>query len=563
WVKSTDLSTHPHVGVDKDSKTFYIKGTGSAYAKAWGGRKDLVFEDMSNYKNYNFDVHLTEQVGKNVWYRGTLEGKVVWLHSNFIEETQSNITESSTSRLGHIRNSAVRIYKDLSRMSNYEVAGTNYTNAVYYIKKQAEYNGDLYYLISTEPSATKGVIGWVKSTDLSTHTHVGIDKDSKIFYFNGKGTAYTKAWGGRKDEVYSNMAPHTNKVFRVHLTEQVGNNIWYRGNYNGRIIWVHSSFVSDTVTLQSKYDYTLENMIDIQMGVAPQTDKYSKSPAYVHSSLVDREGSSGEINGNSVRVRSEPNTTSHIYGSLNTGRKVSILGEVKGSVVSGSDLWYQISYTTWRLPTRSDLMQFVDPKLQDPFQFLILSQHVGILESALNAELSGKGVLHNKGNKFIEGSKKYSVNEAYLVSHAILETGNGTSNLANGIEVGLNSSGEAVLVTSSNRKNLSDSDIKKVYNVYGIGARDQDPERLGAIYAYEKGWTSVDIAIIEGAQFVSGNYFGRGQNTLYKMRWNPAAPGTYQYATDIGWASKQISRIKNIYGRIDNAGMAFDIPIFK
>jgi len=70
--------------------------------------------------------------------------------------------EKNISRLGHIRNENVRIYSDLKNQSNYKNAGSTYTHAVYYIKKQADYNGELYYLISTEPSATRGVVGWVK-----------------------------------------------------------------------------------------------------------------------------------------------------------------------------------------------------------------------------------------------------------------------------------------------------------------------------------------------------------------------------------------------------------------
>ena len=41
-----------------------------------------------------------------------------------------------------------------------------------------------------------------------------------------------------------------------------------------------------------------------------------------------------------------------------------------------------------------------------------------------------------------------------------------------------------------------------------------------------------------------------GQNTLYKMRWNPANPGTHQYATDINWANVNAQVLKQFYDKI-------------
>ncbi|NLJ18770.1 N-acetylglucosaminidase [Globicatella sulfidifaciens] len=559
WVKASDLSTHSHVGVDNTAKTLYFKGTGKAYRKAWGGSKDMVHSDMSQYAYQEFKVNLTEKVGNNTWYRGVFNGDTIWLHSSYV----TTKTESTTSRLGHIRNGRVKIYPTLGQESSAFEAGSQYTNAVYYIKKQAKIDGQIFYLISTSPSSTRGVVGWTKAEDLSTNRHVTIDNTEKIFYFTGKGQAYSKAWGGRKDSVIDDMGPFANEIFHVHLTEHVGNNTWYRGSFNGNTIWLHSSYVRDSVTKYSNYPQSLSQIVDIQLSASspPQTDKYRNLPAYVHSSLISKDGSDYVINANSVRVRSGALTNSHIYATFNKGRKVSVLGQTTGSVVSGSNLWYQIALGAWRLPTKSDLTQYVDPSLQDPFQFLVLSEPAGATASVLNRHFSSSGVLNNKGSKFIEASRKHGVNEVYLVSHAILESNNGRSALATGVEVGRNSNGSPVLVNSTNKNKLTD--IKTVYNMYGIGAIDSAPLEGGAKRAYNEGWTSVDLAIVEGAQFVSDSFFRRGQDTLYKMRWNPANPGSYQYATDIGWAAKQISRMKTIYDQIDNPSMMFDIPVYR
>ncbi|COQ82686.1 AtlE [Streptococcus pneumoniae] len=54
-----------------------------------------------------------------------------------------------------------------------------------------------------------------------------------------------------------------------------------------------------------------------------------------------------------------------------------------------------------------------------------------------------------------------------------------------------------------------------------------------------------------------------GQNTLYKMRWNPENPGTHQYATDINWAESNAQVLKGLYDQIGEVGKFFDIPKFK
>ncbi|WP_054705551.1 hypothetical protein [Bacillus sp. JCM 19041] len=59
-----------------------------------------------------------------------------------------------------------------------------------------------------------------------------------------------------------------------------------------------------------------------------------------------------------------------------------------------------------------------------------------------------------------------------------------------------------------------------------------------------------------------------GQNTLYKMRWNPqrlveTGRPTHQYATDIGWASKQVYTMYNLYQEIGEYSLVLDIPVYQ
>ena len=197
------------------------------------------------------------------------------------------------------------------------------------------------------------------------------------------------------------------------------------------------------------------------------------------------------------------------------------------------------------------------------YQFLKLDGIVnGISAEQINAtSLKNAGLLTGKADVFIETGVNLNVNFIYLLAHAVHETGYGTSRLSKGIEVGLNAVGNPEMVTDANRASLTD--ISVTYNMYGIGARDTAPEKLGAERAYKEGWFTVDDAIIGGATFVTSIYFKRGQDTLYKMKWNPEFPGNLQYATHVIWAVRQAEKIAKVYketkaDQLTNA--VFEIP---
>ena len=197
---------------------------------------------------------------------------------------------------------------------------------------------------------------------------------------------------------------------------------------------------------------------------------------------------------------------------------------------------------------REEIEYYIDPSGMvggyDKYQFLDLSESNGVSEDVLDAYLNGKGVLDGMGGAFIKAAHAYGLSEVYLAVHACLESGNGTSRLATGVEY----NGEVV------------------YNMFGIGAIDSSPLMGGAEYAYINGWTSVEDAILGGAEWISRYYINNAdyrQNTLYKMRWNPESPGVHQYATDVAWASKQAETLRNMFSAFPSAKMSFDYPVYK
>lgn len=185
------------------------------------------------------------------------------------------------------------------------------------------------------------------------------------------------------------------------------------------------------------------------------------------------------------------------------------------------------------------------------YQFLKLTYMEGVTASDLNKILKGKGILEGKGQTFLQASKKANINPIYLVAHALLETGNGTSTLANGIKV-----------STVNGKKVTP---KITYNFFGVHAYDDNPNKCGSEFAYEQKWFTVDDAINGGAKYIGSSYINNKefkQDTLYKMRWNNDTIW-HQYATDIGWARKQVSNIKKLIEMCKNAKPVFDIPIYK
>ena len=97
---------------------------------------------------------------------------------------------------------------------------------------------------------------------------------------------------------------------------------------------------------------------------------------------------------------------------------------------------------------------------------------------------------------FISAAKEKHVNEVYLISHALLETGSVKSELANGVEID-----------------------GKIYNFYGVGALDSDLLKL--VQNTQKTRLGYSESYQSGADFIHQHFLSHDdQNTLYSMRWN-------------------------------------------
>ncbi|MHC1682356.1 MAG: Ig-like domain-containing protein [Clostridiaceae bacterium] len=267
-----------------------------------------------------------------------------------------------------------------------------------------------------------------------------------------------------------------------------------------------------------------------------------------HTLRVDSIGNDGNITSQTVNFKFY-NVISYEYYDYSLDYMAKLQQNV-GAVYQNTTTW------TWDPASYEMIREYIDaPSIANDsyakYEFLKLSYSDGASTNDLNNILNNKGILANRGQVFLDAGKLNNVNPIYLISHALLETGNGTSNLATGI-----------LVSTVDGKAVTP---RIVYNFFGIGAYDSDPDKYGSEYAYKKGWFTPNDAITGGATFISQGYINSStnQDTLYKMRWNPEDPGTHQYATDVRWAYNQVYNIKKLIDQCVNSTSFFNVPVFK
>ncbi|WP_147525012.1 SH3 domain-containing protein, partial [Anaerosalibacter massiliensis] len=417
------------------------------------------------------------------------------------EDTQNVQSNNSTVEPKNIEEVSLAAYNKIQTLSN----------SLYY---ETYYNKTLEEILDTQ--MTKG-----PQTDLYDGRWKNAKREDVEYYLNPENfLQFNSTIGSNENKIVEVTADILNVRERPSTTSTVitqvkkgskytvlaKSNDWYKINANGKTGWISGNYIIATSNI--RYINSVQVMVDV------------------------------------LNVREKPTIESSRISQVKNGDVYIVLDE--------SDGWCKINNNGKIGWISGNYVQLVNNVPRDMYQFLVLSGPSGVSADDLNNALRGKGILAGKGQAFIEAGKQHNVNELYLLSHAFLETGNGTSKLATGI-----------LVDKVDGKAVTP---RVVYNMFGIGAADKDPLRLGAEYAYKEGWFTPEAAIIGGAKFISKSYINNPnyqQDTLYKMRWNPISPGSHQYATDIGWAVKQTRNIDimvEIYAQSSSANLKFDIP---
>ncbi|TES46496.1 hypothetical protein E2L03_17530 [Shouchella lehensis] len=409
--------------------------------------------------------------------------------------------------------------------------------------KEEEVNGDISEKIENEEVQVELIAPEedeqaddINDKDIALEPDVQIDRTSKVRYISGQGAAYDTAWGSSANKLFD-LNSHKNARFDVHLTEQKGEEVWYQGMLKEQEVWINEKNVNDHTYIP--YNISLEEAAQRQHGVYAVTDTYRQfvSAEYISYNST---GNYYYVNADVLNVRSGPSTAYAVVDRLTRDTRVTVRGNPQNG-------WYQLH---WVRASVEDIAYYMNPNNfindeRQQFQFLDLAQSSGVTVEVLNRYLQGKGTLSGQGQAFIDAGRMHGVNEIYLLSHALLETGHGTSFLASGNEY----------------------NGTIVYNMFGIGAVDACPNECGLERAYNEGWDSPYKAIVGGAGYIGNSYVKAGQNTLYKMRWNidgliENGRPTHQYATDIGWAFKQVNNMYNLYQEIGSYNLVLEIPRF-
>lgn len=512
----------------------------------------------------------------NGWDKVTVSGKTGYVSSSYLSVTK--ITETTTNNKGTDKNEAKQSEKaptgkqmkvNVQAGSNLNVRSTASTSGSIKGKLSA---GTVVTVLSEKNGwsqiKTSKVAGYVSSEYLTSISTPDKETDKneakqpeetptvteKIVNVQAGSSLNLRSTPSTSGKILSKLQAGT-----VVIVQAEGNG-WSKVKVNNLEGYVSSEYLSSkgngsaNATINKSYvnyNLTLEEMTNIQLSVNPQTDK--KYDTYIREDAIafkTADSTKGTVIGNGWRLRGGAGTDYSVVSTLTSGQVLTVTSKIKGT---DGYYWYKVKYSqSWVTASKEDTAYYLNPNNfinsdTQSLQFLKLSAKANVDDKEVDSKiLAGKGILAGKASSFVTAANAYGINEIYLISHALLETGNGTSTLANGVQV----------------------NGKTVYNMYGIGAYDGSAVSSGAQYAYNAGWFTPEAAIIGGAKFIAQGYVNAGQDTLYKMRWNPDAAektgnATHQYASDIGWATKQVGQIYNLYSLLSSYTLNYEIPIYK
>lgn len=582
WVKEGDVVYNTAKSPVNVNQSYSIKPGTKLYTVPWGTSKQVA-GSVSGSGNQTFKASKQQQIDKSIYLYGSVNGKSGWVSKAYLAVPAApkkavaqpktavkayTVTKPQTtqtvSKIAQVKPNNTGI-----RASVYEKTaknGAKYADRTFYVTKERAHGNETYVLLNN--TSHNIPLGWFNVKDLNVQNLGKEVKTTQKYTVNKSNNGLSMVPWGTKNQVIltgNNIAQGT---FNATKQVSVGKDVYLYGTINNRTGWVNAkdltapTAVKPTTSAAKDYNYTY--VIKNGNGyyyVTPNSDtaKYSLKAFNEQPFAVVKEqvinGQTwyyGKLSNGKLAWIKSTDLAKELIKYNQTGMTLNQVAQIQAGLQYKPQV--QRVPGKWTDANFNDVKHAMDTKrlAQDPalkYQFLRLDQPQNISIDKINQFLKGKGVLENQGAAFNKAAQMYGINEVYLISHALLETGNGTSQLAKGADVVNNK-----VVTNSNTK---------YHNVFGIAAYDNDPLREGIKYAKQAGWDTVSKAIVGGAKFIGNSYVKAGQNTLYKMRWNPAHPGTHQYATDIDWANINAKIIKGYYDKIGEVGKYFDIPQYK
>ncbi|KIX90009.1 hypothetical protein TP70_09820 [Staphylococcus microti] len=580
WVKKQDVNYRQSEYAQVINQQYTINPGNKLFAAPWGSSKQVT-STVTGHGAQLFKAVRQQKVANSIYLYGTVNNIAGWVDKNALAlpKTAANVT-ANVSKIGRLKTNNTGL-----RVTVYDKTGKNaasYADKTYKITKTASVNNQNFVLLQNTNGKTP--LGWVKADEVFSQS-LGATKAVKASYTvnNKTNGLYSMPWGTAKQRI-DTLKQLANRTFNATKSVVVGKDTFLYGNVNRKTGWINRNDLTPLKVTPVKTTVTKPVTKPVAKPVSTQTLNNSnhyfvfnnKGYYYAHAGDTKAAGSLSKYNEALFKVNKSSivNGITWYYGAFQDGTT----GWVKAADLRSQLIkYYKSTYTLdqavnkqqalthkpqiqhiagrWQNATREETRRAMDTTriAKDPtekYQFLKLNQYQGLEASDLDKLLKGKGILNGQGQAFKEAAITHNINEIYLISHALLETGNGTSQLANGGYV-------------NGQNQIVNNPSKKYYNMFGIGAFDHDAVRSGFKTAQANGWDTVRKSIVGGAKFIKEKYIGTGQNTLYRMRWNPHNPAVHQYATDITWASHNAKRMKNFYDQIGEVGKYFDVDTYK
>lgn len=169
----------------------------------------------------------------------------------------------------------------------------------------------------------------------------------------------------------------------------------------------------------------------------------------------------------------------------------------------------------------------------------------GLKEITKDTFLEGDSIC----NSLIEAGKNSNLDPYFIASRLIQEQGREGSTLSKGYE-------------------YNNAIVYNPFNINAIGNSKEEIIKNAASYAYEKGWDSLEKAIVQGIEFMENDYINEGQNTLYLQKFDVVKKGglyNHQYMQNLLAPISEASNMREIY-EISNTvdySLNFIIPLYE
>lgn len=250
--------------------------------------------------------------------------------------------------------------------------------------------------------------------------------------------------------------------------------------------------------------------------------------------------------------------------------------------------WYAASWNT--------VSYYMDPRNFLNEQYIFMFEELSY-NSSYQTESGVRGILSNTymaqypnfnyAETFINAGKRFNISPIHLASRVKQETSDTWSTATSGnafvFSIDNNCRYNYRNDTAWNLENNCGNGrtYSGLYNFYSIGAYGSymNPAIRGLIWAnggfdgsvtsYNRPWNTPEKTVYGGAEYISGNYINKGQNTLYFEKFNvkPGASNptyTHQYMTNVRAHSSEAYKNYNTYSKNNllNTSFEFLIPVY-